>query len=107
MIIDALRGGDQLDRDNPGNVASDRSGLARGDRSHGHMVLLPRRGRDGIDARRKSQRFVLADQRSGGDLRDHEPRVEAAVFGEEGRKAAHLRVDQNGRAPLGDAAHLA
>ena len=66
------------------------------------MVLLVRRGRNRVDARRVRERLQLRRDRRGGDLRHHEARVHAALARQERRQAAARRIDQPIRAPLAD-----
>ncbi len=52
--------------------------------------------------------LVLAHQRRGGDLGDHQARIQPRLLGEEGRQAiGQGRVDQQRDAALGDGADLA
>ncbi len=54
-----------------------------------------------------AERLVLADERRGHVLRDHEARVEAAVAGEKrGQPVGEARVDEPLDPPLGDAREL-
>ncbi len=72
--------------------------------AHAHVVLLVGGGRDRVDARRVREHLVLADERGGGVLGDHEAVVQAAVADEEGRQAAAQgRVHEALGAALGDA----
>ena len=59
-----------------------------------------------VDAGRMRQRLELGGERRRGDLRQHQPRLEAAVPGEERRQAAQRRVDQPLGAPLADRRQL-
>ena len=96
--IDALRGGEQLDRDHAGGVARDPPRLARGDRRHRDMVLLAR-AEVGIESTLagKARLLFSLTKSGGGDLRDHEARIDPAVVDQEGRQAAHLGIDQHRR----------
>jgi hypothetical protein len=73
---------------------------------HADMVLLVGAGRQAVDAGRVRQALVLAGQRGGGDVRDHEAAVQARVGRQEGRQARDAGVDQHRDAPLGDGADL-
>ncbi len=71
------------------------------------MILLSGACRDRVDRRRMAERLVLGDERRGHVLRDHEPRVETAIGGQERRQAvAEIRVDETLDATLGDAREL-
>ena len=60
-----------------------------------------------FDACRESEALVLADQRGGGDLRDHQARIDARILRQEGGQAAHLWIDENADPPLGNRADFA
>ena len=77
--VDALRRGEQLDRDDGRRVARHRREPARGEGRHADVVFLVRRGRQRIDAGRMRERLVLGRERRRRDLRDHEARIDAAV----------------------------
>jgi hypothetical protein len=71
---------------------------------HADVILLIGGGGDGIDAAGGGDRLVLRYQRRGGDLRDHESGIHAAVLDQECGQAAHLGVDQYGHSALRQAA---
>ena len=75
---------------------------------HGDVVLLVGRGRGRVDGGRVRELLVLAHQRGGGDLGDHQARVEAGLGSEEGgQPEGEGRVDEERDAALGDGADLA
>ena len=89
-----------------GGVFAQIAELARRERGHRHVVFLVRRGGQRIHARRMRQQFVLRGQRRGGDVRDHEARVHAAIPDQERRQARQRGVDEQRDAPLGQRADL-
>ncbi len=107
MKVAALRSRQQLDAQNAHQVFRHRQQTARPMRSHRHVVFLVGRGRDGVDRSRIGPLLVLGGQRCGGHLSDHEAGVEAGIAGEEGRQAAHHRIDQQRDPALGKIADLA
>ena len=52
------------------------------------------------------ERLDLGGERRGGDLRDHQPRLQAAVAREERRQAAQRRIDEPLGPPLADRREL-
>ena len=60
-------------------------------RRHADMVFLIGRGRHAVDARRMRQLLVLAHQRRGGALRDHEAGIEPGIADEERRQQRDRR----------------
>ena len=104
--IDALRRGEQLDRDDARGVRRHRRQPARGEGRHADVVFLVRRGRQRVDRRRVRERLVLRRERRRGHLRDHEAGVHAAVLDQERRQAGQVGVHQQRDAPLGQRADL-
>ena len=76
-------------------------------RRHRHMIFLIGRGRDRIDARRIGALLVLADQRRGRDLRDHEARIEPGLGRQKSGKARQRRIDEHRDAAFGNRPDLA
>ena len=105
--VAALRGGEQLDRDDVRGVLRHAARRRARVRRHRDVILLVGRGRDRVDARRIGALLVLRDQRRGRHLRDHEAGVEPRLRREERRQAGQRRIDQHGDAPLGERADLA
>ncbi|MCY1233659.1 hypothetical protein D9M72_462100 [compost metagenome] len=68
----------------------------------GEDVFLQRRGDAAIEAGGGGEASVFGGKSGGRILRDHEARGDAAVAGEEGREAAHQRIDEPVDAALGD-----
>ncbi len=89
--LQGLGRGQQLDREDAAGVGHRTRRLARGGHAHRHVVFLVGRGGDGVDARGMGQDLVLGGERRGGDMGDHETRLEAALAGEEGRQAGERR----------------
>ena len=104
--LDPLRRGEQLDAEDVRGVGDHRLQAARGEGRHGDMVFLVGAGRQAVDARRMGERLVLARQRRGGDVGDHEAAVQARLGREERRQARDAGVDQHRDAALGDRADL-
>ena len=105
--LDPLRAREQLDRQRPLGVREHLPGLQPGRVPHRDVILLARARRDRVDARRVGEHLVLADQRRGHVLRDHEPGVEPAVGGQERRQTARqARVDEPLDPALGDVREL-
>ena len=104
--IDALRCREQFDANDPRGIVHHAQQPARRVRGHADMILLVCRGRDRVDAARRSDGFIFGDQCGGRDLRDHEAGVQAAVLDQKGRQPAHLRVNEDCNAPLREAADL-
>jgi len=75
--IEGLRRDEQLDADDPLHPVEHRARMSRRDRTHRDVVLLVRRGRDGIDRRRVGQHLVLGGEGSRRVLVDHHPGVHA------------------------------
>ena len=63
----------------PGAARRPPAQLAAGGPAHRDVVLLHRRARDRVDARRRGEPLQLADHAGLGVLRDHEPGVDARV----------------------------
>ena len=105
--VDALRGGEQLDRDDRRGVARHRR-QARAPRTVAMLTWSSWFAEVGSESTltRVRERLVLGRERRGGDLRDHEARVDAAVLDQERRQARQVRVDQQRDAPLGERADL-
>ena len=105
--FDALGSGEQLDREHALGVRQHLPGLEPGGVSHRDVILLPRAGRDRVDARRVTQRLVLADEGGGDVLRDHEAGVETPVRREEGGQAVgQVRIHEPFDAALRDVRQL-
>jgi len=98
--VDALRGGQRLDRDDHGAVARHLIEPPCREGGHADVILLVRGGRQAVDARRMRQRLVLRSQRGGGHMRNHEPRVQARLGHQKRRQARQRRIDQQRDAPL-------
>ena len=95
--------GEDLDREHPGQAVDGPAQLARRRPAHRHVVLLHRRGGDGVDARRAREPLQLRDDRGLGVLRDHVPAVDPGVVGEERRQAVAARlVEEPVGTPLAD-----
>ena len=104
--VDALGGGQQLDGDDLAAVPGDLRQAACRVGRHGDVVLLVRRGRQTVDARRMGQPLVFAGQRGGGDLGVHEARVEPRLGDQKGGQGAHVGVGEQRDAALGQRADL-
>ena len=104
--LDALRRGEQLDRDDARGVRRHRRQPARGERRHADVILLVRGRRQRIDGGRVRERLVLRGERRRGDLRDHEAGIHAAVLDQERRQARQVGVHQQRDAPLRQRADL-
>ena len=104
--LDALGGGQQLDRDDVRGIVRHLEQAARRVRRHADVVLLVRRGRSAVDGRRVGQVLVLAGERRGRDLRQHEAGVEARLRGQEGRQLAQRGVGEQRDAALRERADL-
>ncbi len=71
------------------------------------MILLIARGGDGIHCGRVGQNLALRNERRSSVLKQHQPRIQAPVFGEKSRQpVVQGRVDQPFDTPLGDIAQL-
>jgi hypothetical protein len=71
------------------------------------VILLPGTRRNRVRGGGVTEHLVLADEGGGHVLRDHEPRVESAVVGEErGQAVGERRVDEPLDAPLRDRREL-
>ncbi len=103
---DALGRGQQLDADDGGRVVAHVVQAPGGEGGHRDVVLLVGRGRQAVHAGGMGQRLVLAGQRRGGDLGDHEAGIDAGIGDQEGGQAAHRRVGQQRRAPFGQCAPI-
>ena len=79
---------------------------ARGEGRHRDMVFLVRARRQRIDAGRMRQAFVLAGQRGGGDVGDHEAAVQARVGVRNGGRRDTPESISIAMRPLGDRADL-
>ena len=106
MKVNALRGGEQFDTDDTSGVIHHAQQPARGMGCHADVIFLIRRGGNRVDAAGGGERLVLGNQRGRGDLRDHEAGVHAAVVDQKWRQPAHLRVHEDGDAPLRQAPYL-
>ena len=105
--LDALRTGEQLDRERPLGVREHLPRLQAGRVPHRDVILLAGARRDRVDAGRVAEHLVLADERRGDVLRDHEAGVEPAVGRQERRQpVGEGRVDEPLDAALGDAREL-
>src|SRR5207248_2530584 len=92
--LNAAYPGEQLDREQAGEVVQHGTQLAGGGPAHGYVVLLhPARGYR-VHARRPGQSPVLRDDPGGRVLRDHQSGVDPRVRGEERRQvtgSAHVQ----------------
>ena len=104
--VDALGRGQQFDGDDVAGVRVHLGQPPRGEGRHADMVLLVGRGRQAVDTGRVGQRLVLAGERSGGDLGDHEARIEARILDQEGGQLTEAGIDQKRHAALGQGADL-
>ena len=104
--VDPLAGGEELDRHDVEGIGRHGEQAACAVGRHAHVILLVGRGRDAVHARRMTQHAILRHECRGGDLRHHEAGIDPALRGEEGRQAAHLRIDQQRHAALGDGTDL-
>ena len=104
--IDALRRGEQFDRDDARGVRRHRRQPSRGERRHADMILLIRGGRQRVDRGRVRERLVLRRERRRRHLRDHEAGIHAAVLDQERRQAGQVGVHHQRDAPLGQRADL-
>ena len=95
--LHALRCGHGFDADHHRRIAHHVAQAARAVGRHGHMVLLVGGGGQAGHAAGVGQALVLGGQGSGGDLRNHETRVHAAVADEEGGQAREAGVEQQDR----------
>src|SRR5258708_31104364 len=66
------------------------------------MVFLVSGSWQTVHARRMSQGFILGRQRSTRDLRNHEPRIDAAILDEKWWQPGQVTVEQQCSTPLGD-----
>ena len=99
--VQRLRRRHELDSQNTISVIEDLSVLEGGVHAHRDEVLLVRRGRDGLDARRRRKDPLLHDQMVGGVLAEHHPGVKARLMGQEIRQSLRKsRVRQSVQAPL-------
>ena len=104
--VDALRRGEQLNREHAARVLRHRSEPAGRKGRHADVIFLVRRGRQAVDRGRVRERLVLGGERSRGDLRDHEPGIESALAHQERGQLAQAVIDQHRDATLGERADL-
>ena len=84
-------------------VAHDPSQFPGGTHRHRNHVLLAAVRGDRIDAGRMRKHLALAGERCRGDLRHHEPRVEARIARKKRRQSLiQVRVHEAVDSPLGD-----
>ncbi len=107
MELDALRRRQQLDAHHRRRVFGHVQQAPRAVRGHRDVIFLIGAGRDRVHAARMGHHPVLGDQGGGRHLGDHEAGVQPAFLDQKGRQFAHLRIDQDGGATLGDIADLA
>ena len=105
--VERLRRDEQLDRQDPLDVAGDRPRVAGRDRAHRDVVLLVGARRDRVDRRRMREDLVLGHQGGRGVLVDHHPGVDPRRGRQERRQpAVEPRVDEQRGPPLADRAEL-
>ena len=93
----------QLAGDDPSEVRDGAAQLAGGPPAHRHVVLLHRRRRHRVDARRHGETTVLGHHRRLRVLHDHHSRVHAGVLDEERRQPLRSgAVEQPVGTALGD-----
>ena len=81
--------------------------LERRSRTHRDVIFATGRGRDRVDARGMREHLVLADERRGDVLREHEATIQSAVRREEcGKTAGERGVDESLGATLRDVREL-
>ena len=86
QVLEPLRRGQQLDRDDAGRVRENPLGLPRRAHSHGHDVLLVPFRRYRLHARGRRQDPTVGHERRGRDLGRHEPRLHPRIARQEGRQ---------------------
>ena len=86
--------------------ATTRAALRAAVGAHRDVVFLVGGGRDRVDAGGVGERLVLGGEGRGGDLRDHQAGLQAAVAGQERGQAGERRVHEPLDAPLADRAEL-
>ena len=104
MILQPLRGTHQLTRHDTARILVDAPGFERGGHAHRNNIFLVGVGRNGLDARGRTQCAGLTNQRRRGNLDHHEPRFEAGVCREKrgqsrGQVGIHQPLDASLRHP--------